>query len=257
MLDELAFDDAPPASPPTSGDALRLDIDGWEGPLDLLLALARVQKVDLKAISILELVEQYLGFIDRAHGLSLEIAADYLVMAAWLTLLKSALLLPQDHLADPSPDELAMRLQLRLERLAAMRDGGARIVARDRVGRDVFLRGRAEGLRVIRRRAFDVGLFELIQAYGEVQARTQPAMHVVDRREVMTLDAAIARLESMIGAAIDWRDLATFLPAEYSGDLRKSALASSFVAALELARTGKLSLMQDVAFTPLYVRKAG
>lgn len=235
---------------------MRLELDGWEGPLDLLLTLARTQKVDLKAISILALVEQYLAFIDRARGLSIEVAADYLVMAAWLALLKSALLLPRDPEADPSPDELAMRLQLRLQRLAAMREAGARLMARDRLGRDVFRRGDAPGLRVIRRRAWDASLFELIQAYGVIQARTQPALHVVDRRPVMTLDAAIARLEAMIGTVIDWRDLATFLPPDYSGALRKSALASSFVAALELARIGKLSLMQDDAFTPLYVRAA-
>lgn len=256
LLDDLAFEDRASAHPPTGDERLQLELEGWEGPLDLLLSLARAQKVDLKAISILALVEQYLEFIDRARNLSVEVAADYLVMAAWLALLKSALLLPRDPLADPSPDELAMRLQLRLQRLAAMRDAGARLMACDRLGRDVFTRGRPEGLRVIRQRAWDASLFALIQGYAQVQARTQPALHVVDRRPVMTLDAALSRLEMMIGAAIDWRDLATFLPPEYSGALRKSALASSFVAALELARTGKLSLMQEDAFMPLYLKAA-
>lgn len=254
MLDD--FNEVEGAPHPLGDAGLRLELDGWEGPLDLLLNLARTQKVDLKAISILALVEQYLEFIDRARDLSIEVAADYLVMAAWLALLKSALLLPRDPEADPSPDELAMRLHLRLQRLAAMRDAGARLMARDTLGRDVFARGSAEGLRVIRLRAWDASLFELIQGYAQVQARTQPALHVVDRRPVMTLDAAIARLEAMIGTVLDWRDLATFLPPDFSGELRKSALASSFVAALELARTGKLSLMQDDAFTPLYVRAA-
>ena len=134
-------------------DVLTIDIDGWEGPLDLLLALARNQKVDLRQLSILALVEQYLVFIDEARALKLELAADYLVMAAWLAYLKSALLLPKDPTVDPSPEELALRLQLRLERLNAMRESGARLMARDRIGRDVFLRGTPEGLRVVKARA--------------------------------------------------------------------------------------------------------
>lgn len=233
---------------------LRLDLDGWEGPLDLLLALARTQKVDLKSISILKLVEQYLEFIATARDLSVEVAADYLVMAAWLALLKSALLLPRDPEADPSPEELAMRLHLRLQRLLAMRDAGARLMARDRLGRDVFTRGAPEGLRVIKRRAWDASLFELIQGYGVVQARTAPVMHVVERRAVMTLEAALDRLQRMLGTAVEWRDLVSFLPPEFSGELRRSALASSFVAALELARTGRANLRQESAFAPLYVK---
>lgn len=250
----LAFED-PPRPVPEPDDRLRLELDGWEGPLDLLLALARTQKVDLKAISILDLVEQYLRFIDRAQGLSIEVAADYLVMAAWLALLKSALLLPRDAEADPSPEELALRLQLRLQRLAAMRDAGARLFGRDRLGRDVFTRGAAEGLRTIKKRAWDASLFELIQAYGVVQARTAPVVHMVARREVMTLDAAITRLGRMIGMAVDWSILESFLPLEFQGEMRRSALASSFVAALELARTGRVDLMQEQAFAPLFLRK--
>lgn len=238
-------------------DRLRLDLDGWEGPLDLLLALARTQRVDLKSISILQLVDQYLAFIERARDLSMEVAADHLVMAAWLTLLKSALLLPSDPEADPSPEELAMRLQLRLQRLSAMRDAGARLMARDRLGRDVFGRGAPEGLRVVSRRAWDADLFDLIQAYGQVQARTAPAMHMVERRAVMGLDAALERLQAMIGDVVEWRDLITFLPPDMSGDLRRSALASSFVAALELARTGMLVMQQEATYAPLYVKGQG
>src|SRR5918999_4148349 len=136
-------------APAREADRLSLDLDGWEGPLDLLLTLARAQKVDLARISILALVEQYLAFIADAKKLKLEIAADYLVMAAWLAYLKSCLLLPRDQQADPSPEELAMRLQLRLQRLSAMREAGARLLARDRIGRDGFLRGAAGGLRVV------------------------------------------------------------------------------------------------------------
>ena len=257
MSDLLDLDFDETLSAPAADDRLTLDLDGWEGPLDLLLALARTQKVDLKAISILALVDQYIAYIEAAQELSVELAADYLVMAAWLALLKSAMLLPKEAQPDPSPEELALRLQLRLQRLAAMRDAGARLFARDRLGRDVFVRGAAEGLRVIRIRAWDASLFELMQAYGVVQARTQPVIHMVARREVMTLDEALDRLSRLIGVAIDWSDLAAFLPPEAHGPLRKSALASSFVAALELARTGRIDLKQEAAFAPLMIRRAG
>lgn len=257
MTAELPFEEmVPPLGDTAVEDRLRLDLDGWEGPLDLLLALARSQKVDLKQISILQLVEQYLAFIEQAEGLSVEIAADYLVMAAWLALLKSALLLPREADVEPSPEELAMRLQLRLQRLLAMREAGARLFARDRMGRDVFTRGAAEGLRVVKTRAWDASLFELLQAYGAVQLRTRPVVHMVARREIMPLDAAIDRLSRLIGVAIDWHDLLSFLPPEMEGELRRSALASSFVAALELARTGKLDIRQADAFAPMYLRKA-
>ncbi len=252
---DLAFDDGPRATLPAE-ERLRLDIDGWEGPLDLLLSLARSQKVDLKAISILALVDQYIDYIEAARELSVELAADYLVMAAWLALLKSAMLLPKEAQPDPSPEELALRLHLRLQRLAAMRDAGARLFARDRLGRDVFTRSAAEGLRTIRKRAWDASLFELMQAYGVVQARTQPVVHMVARREVMTLDAALERLTRLVGVALDWSDLAAFLPPDAHGPMRKSALASSFVAALELARTGKVDLRQEKAFAPLMIRRA-
>jgi segregation and condensation protein A len=240
----------------TESDALTIDIDGWEGPLDLLLALARAQKVDLRELSILALVEQYLAFIGGAKALKLEIAADYLVMAAWLAYLKSALLLPKDPTIDPSPEELALRLQIRLQRLQAMREAGARLMARDRTGRDVFLRGSPEGLRVVRKSLWDADLYELIAAYGVVMARTQPVMHQVLRRPVMTLDDALHRVEAMIGQRIDWTRIEAFLPAISDPALRRSALASSFVAALELAKQGKAELKQDEAFAPLFVRAA-
>src|SRR3954454_23115231 len=157
-LDE-SFEEGPPVR---EVDRLTLDLDGWEGPLDLLLTLARSQKVDLARISILALVEQYLAFIADAKKLKLEIAADYLVMAAWLAYLKSCLLLPKEGEADPSPEELAMRLQLRLQRLSAMREAGARLLARDRLGRDVFARGAPEGLKVIRQSLWQAELYDII-----------------------------------------------------------------------------------------------
>ena len=239
-----------------AADRLTLDIDGWEGPLDLLLTLARTQKVDLAKISILELVEQYLAFIADAKTLRLEIAADYLVMAAWLAYLKSCLLLPKDEEADPSPEELAFRLQLRLQRLNAMREAGARLLARDRLGRDVFPRGAPEGLRVIRKSAWQVDLYELISAYGTIRARTEPAVHLVARRPVMTLEEALLRIERLLGAKLEWSEIRSFLPDTQDPGFRKSALASSFVATLELARQGRLELDQAAPFAPLYVRAA-
>jgi segregation and condensation protein A len=239
-----------------ASDRLTLDLDGWEGPLDLLLTLARTQKVDLREISILALVEQYLAFIQDAKKLRLEIAADYLVMAAWLAYLKSCLLLPKDEAADPSPEELALRLQLRLQRLSAMREAGARLMARDRLGRDVFVRGAPEGLRVIRKAAWQVELYDLISAYGAVRARSEPAVHIVTRRPVMTLEEALQRVERLLGITMEWSELQSFLPDTQDAEFRKSALASSFVAALELARKGKLELDQESPFAPLYIRAA-
>ena len=235
-------------------DTLTLELDHWEGPLDLLLALARAQKVDLRQISILRLVESYLAVIAEADALKLEVAADWLVMAAWLAYLKSALLLPRDPAEQPDPEELALRLQLRLERLHAMREAGARLMARDRLGRDVFGRGTPEGLRVVRQARWGASLFDLIAAYGRVSARTRPALHVVRDREVMTLDDALVRVGAAVGGRIDWDRIEAFLPAAASARLRRSALASSFLAALELARQGRVELRQAEPFAPLYLR---
>ena len=242
--------------PVRQSDELNLTLDGWEGPLDLLLNLARAQKVDLAQISILQLVEQYLTYLTEARALKLEIAADYLVMAAWLAYLKSCLLLPKDPEQDPSPEEIALRLQMRLQRLDAMREAGARLLGRDRIGRDVFLRGNPEGLRLVRNSAWQVRDFDLFAAYGVVRARTQPAMHVVHARSVMTLDEAIERVGKMIGMALDWTRLESFLPTTDDPQLRRSALASSFLAALELARRGRLELAQDAPFAPIRLKKA-
>ena len=239
-----------------SGDkALYLELDGWEGPLDLLLDLARRQKVDLRQISILALVDQYLGYIERAQNLRLELAADYLVMAAWLAYLKSALLLPKDEQEDPSPEELALRLQLRLQWLGAMREAAARLMARDRIGRDIFLRGAPEGLRIDRKTQWKSDAYSLIQAYGQVKARTAPRIYHVLNRPVMTLDSALDRVSAMLGVTLEWMEIRDFLPAHAEPALRKSALASSFVAALELARLGKAELAQDEAYAPLRIRR--
>ena len=245
---------AGPGAAATEDASLYLELDGWEGPLDLLLDLARRQKVDLRKISILALVDQYLTYIERAEALRLELAADYLVMAAWLAYLKSALLLPRDEQEDPSPEELALRLQLRLQRLAAMRDAAARLMGRDRLGRDVFRRGAPEGLRIDRKAPWQCDWFALVQAYGQVKARTQPVVHMVRDRMVMTLDSALSRVSAMLGVNLDWMELRDFLPPHADPKLRRSAMASSFVAALELARLGKAELQQKQTFGPLMLR---
>ena len=244
------------ASAPAQGEsALYLELDGWEGPLNLLLDLARRQKVDLRQISILALVDQYLGYIQRAEALRLELAADYLVMAAWLAYLKSALLLPKEEQEDPSPEELALRLQLRLQRLGAMLEAAARLMARDRLGRDIFLRGAPEGLRIDRKTHWTCDSFALIQAYGQVKARTAPRIYHVMDRPVMTLDSALDRVSAMLGVTLDWMDLRDFLPPHAEPRLRKSALASSFVAALELARLGKAEIAQEEIFGSMRIRR--
>jgi segregation and condensation protein A len=235
--------------------ALYLELGAWEGPLDLLLDLARRQKVDLRQISILSLVDQYLGYIERAGAMRLELAADYLVMAAWLAYLKSAMLLPKAEQEDPSPEELALRLQLRLQRLGAMREAAARLMGRDRIGRDVFLRGAPEGLRTDRKAVWRSDLFQLIQAYGQVKARTAPRIYHVANRPVMTLDSALERVSAMLGVTLEWMEIRDFLPPHASPELRRSALASSFVAALELAKRGRAELAQEGAFAPLRIRR--
>ena len=243
-----------PAARPGDDAALYLELDGWEGPLDLLLDLARRQKVDLRAISILDLADQFIAYVEHAAALRLELAADYLVMAAWLAYLKSLLLLPKEEQDEPTAAELALRLQLRLQRLGAMREAGARLMARDRLGRDVFLRGAPEGLRIERRNAWQCEWFDLVHAYGQVKARTAPVIHLVRERAVMTLESALSRVAAMLGVTMDWMTLEEFLPPYADPQLRRSALASSFVAALELARQGKAEIAQHETFGELRLR---
>ena len=240
----------------SEGDGLTLDLGAWEGPLDLLLALARAQKVDLREISILALVEQYLDYLKRAGAIELEQAADYLVMAAWLAYLKSCLLLPKAEQEDPSPEELAFRLQQRLRRLDAMREAGARLMARDRLDRDVFTRGCPEGLATDKKTLWQASLCDLLGAYGRVNARTAPVLHQVSRRPVMTLEAAMQRIEAMLGKIGDWTAIAAFLPRDGNPDFRRSALASTVVATLEMARRGAIDIRQDDAFGPILVKAA-
>ena len=252
------FAEAPPPAPPVpgggQGETLTLSLDGWEGPLDLLLALARAQKVDLAKLSILALVDQYLAFVADARALRLELAADYLVMAAWLAYLKSCLLLPPDPEADPDPHALAARLQWQLQRLEAMRDAGSRLLARDLLGREVFRRVSPEGLRQHAVSKYDCSLYDLLSGYGAIQARATRGIYRVQRRAVLALDEAIERLSALLGQALDWTELARFLPGGEDAAYGRSALASTFVAALELTRLGRAELSQGGAFQPLLLR---
>ncbi len=251
---DLADFDAPVRAVPAP-PTLVLQLGSWEGPLDLLLQLARTQKVDLAQISILALVDQYLAFIRDAKALSLELAADYLVMAAWLAYLKSALLLPADPEAEPDPADMALRLQFQLQRLDAMRSAGQQLLARPQLGWDVFTRAEPEGLTHETRARYDTSYFDLLSAYGAIKARSAVSIHVVRRRPVMALDEAIERLELLLGHSIDWTDLARFLPRDLADEsYARSVLASTFVAALELTRQGKASLSQGAAFAPILVR---
>jgi segregation and condensation protein A len=235
---------------------LVLELDGYEGPIDLLLALAREQKVDLGKISILALADQYLAFIARQRSLHLEIAADYLVMAAWLAYLKSRLLLPQPPQDDePSPAALAAGLAHRLKLLEAMQTAAGRLMVRPRVGQDVFLRGAPEGLEVVSVPVYDVGLYELLRAYGEGRRRCQAALLSIEPTAFHSMDDALQRLGRFLGRVPDWRELTNFLPEEVRGEVfRRSALAATFAAALELARCGRIELRQDWAFGPIYLR---
>jgi segregation and condensation protein A len=243
-----------------AAEALVVDVDGFEGPLDLLLALARTQRVDLRRISILRLAEQYLGFVEAARRLRIELAADYLVMAAWLAYLKSRLLLPPDPSAeDPSGEDLAAHLAFQLQRLEAMRDAAARLMARDRLGRDVFARGEAQPPARELRVVYSASLVELMRAYARIKTRDDFRPLHLGRGAVYTLEAALERMRGLLGTALDWVDLAAWLPDDWTDapERRRSATAASFVAALELARTGRLELRQEGAFRPIYLRSTG
>jgi segregation and condensation protein A len=239
-------------------DALVVSLDGFEGPLDVLLALARTQKVDLAKISVLALADQYLQFIAHAHKLRLELAADYLVMAAWLAYLKSRLLLPREAAADqPTGEELAARLAFRLKRLEAMRNAAAGLMTRKRLGRDIFARGMPEGMRTIRVRQYTAVIFDLLKAYAEQRRRTTKRVHVVPRRTVWSIKDARQRLEALIGEWTgEWMALSKYLE-QYLGspDIARTAVASSFGATLEMAREGLVEISQAEPFAPIYVRR--
>jgi segregation and condensation protein A len=241
---------------PRAPAELVLDLDGFEGPIDLLLALARDQKVDLARISILQLADQYLDYIRRARGLRLEIAADYLVMAAWLAYLKSRLLLPQEaDEGEPSGAEMAAWLAFQLRRLEAVRDVATRLMARPRLGHEVFARGAPEGVPTIGRAIYQASLFDLLSGYADQRRRRDSGTLEIEPMMLFSPDEALHWLTGLVGSAPSWETLTSFLPADLQdGLMRRSALASAFAASLELARQGRLRLRQSSAFGPIYVR---
>ena len=239
--------------------ALLVDVEGYEGPLDLLLELSRRQKVDLSKISILDLANQYLQFIEEVRKLRIELAADYLVMAAWLAYLKSKLLLPEPDEEDgPSGEELAAQLAHRLNRLEAMRNMGNRLINRNRLGRDFFARGMPEATVVEKRKEYSATLYDLLTAYASQRQRQVFSNVTISKRQVWSLKEAREILIKLVGQVNDWAPLDQFL-LQYISDplMRNSVIASSFAASLELVREGGMQLRQDEAFSPLFMKMTG
>jgi segregation and condensation protein A len=241
-----------------AAEALIVDVDGFEGPLDLLLTLSRTQKVDLMKISILHLAQQYLAFVEKAKQLRIELAADYLVMAAWLAFLKSRLLLPPDPTDEgPSGEERAAHLAFQLERLQAMRDAAAQLMARDQMGRDFFRRGIPQEMEQIRKVSYTANLLELMQAYSRLRTRDEFRPFVMDRENVFTMEQALDRMRGLIGFAGDWTDLSIYLPDGWSANpmRRRAATAATFAASLELVKAGKVEIRQSETFAPIQLRR--
>lgn len=263
MTDEL-FSDPGVDGPETqvearlNAESLIVDVDGYEGPLDLLLTLSRTQKVDLRRISVLQLAEQYLEFINQAKSLRIELAADYLVMAAWMAFLKSRLLLPPDPTDEgPSGAEMAAHLAFQLERLEAMRRAAARLMARDRLGRDFFARGVPENMTRSRKVTYTATILDLMQAYAHVKTKDDFEPLSLQRESVFTMEQALVRMKSLIGHALEWGDLSQYLPEGWSKDPKRwrSATAATFAASLELAKSGALEIRQAEMFAPLMIRR--
>lgn len=250
------WESAQPVDRAVNDPDFTVDVDGFEGPLDLLLAMARTQKVDLTKISILDLAMQYLSFVEKARTLRLELAADYLVMAAWLAYLKSRLLLPApEGDEEPTGEELANQLAFRLQRLEAMREAGIKLMNRNRLGRDVFARGDPEPVVIERQKEFSASLFDLLTAYASQRQRQSVSSVTISHREVWSLSDAREIITRLIGKLTDWTPLDAFLH-EYMVDPeeRPGVIASSFAASLELVREGVLEIRQTDAFAPLYMR---
>ena len=251
-------EDSPSVADRVASEALIVDVESFEGPLDLLLTLSRTQKVDLRRVSVLQLAEQYLVFVEQAKTLRIELAADYLVMAAWLAFLKSRLLLPPDPADEgPSGEDLAAHLAFQLERLQAMRDVSARLMARDRLGRDFFVRGIPEDVTRTRKVTWSATLLDLMQGYARIRTKDEFRPYAFDREHVYTMEQALDRLRGLIGFAGDWSDLVSFLPEGWSSDpaMRRSATAATFAASLELARQGQIELRQSENFAPISIRR--
>ncbi|RLK10895.1 segregation and condensation protein A [Ruegeria conchae] len=258
MQDNLFSEDPVSVADRLAAEALIVDVDGFEGPLDVLLTLSRTQKVDLRKISVLALAQQYLTFVEKARQLRIELAADYLVMAAWLAFLKSRLLLPPDPDDEgPSGEELAAHLAFQLERLQAMRDAAARLMARDQLGRDFFKRGQGEDVTRIRTVTYSATLLDLMQGYARIRTRDEFRPFVMDRDAVFTMEQALERMRPLIGFAGAWTDMETYLPEGWDADpvRRRSATAATFAASLELVKEGHMEMKQSETFAPIHLRK--
>ena len=244
-------------SPPGDG-AFVVDLDGFEGPIDVLLTLAREHKLDLTKISILALADQYLIFVSKVRRENLELAADYLVMAAWLAYLKSRLLLPDLGEEDePTGEEMAAALAFQLQRLESMQNAGQRLMAQARLGNDFFARGRPETFRSLVNPILEVTLFDLLRAYGDQKRRVEGRTLYIESVEIHTVEEALRRLKGLLGSAPDWESLWQFLPeGVMEGLVARSAIASTFAASLELAREGKIILRQPDPFGPIYMKSA-
>jgi segregation and condensation protein A len=257
MAQELPFEIAGNERAETE-PAFHVDVDGFEGPLDLLLELARRQKVDLARISILALAEQYLGFIEAARRVRLELAADYLVMAAWLAYLKSRLLLPEPPKGgeEPSAADLAAALAQRLRRLEAIRAASEQLQQRARLGRDMFLRGGPEGVETTTASSYQASLYDLLSAYARQRQKQAQSRVTLRQRTVWSLAEAREALERLAGMAVQWTVLDDFL-ISYCVDIQtaRTVRASSFSASLEMVREGRFDIRQDRPFAPIWLRR--
>ncbi|MEJ1990792.1 MAG: ScpA family protein [Maritimibacter sp.] len=258
MAEEEFQEDTLSVSDRLAAEALIVDVEGYEGPLDVLLTLSRTQKVDLRAISVLDLAKQYLTFVEKARHLRIELAADYLVMAAWLAFLKSRLLLPPEPGEEgPSGEELAAHLAFQLERLQAMRDAAARLMARDQLGRDFFVRGVPEDVQHSRNITYSATLMDLMQAYARIRTKDEFRPYVMDRDALMTMEQALERMRELIGFAGEWTDIMSYIPEGWEVDpaRRRTATAAHFAASLELAKAGSIEIRQGEIFAPIQIRK--
>jgi segregation and condensation protein A len=269
-MTEAAFEEDQPRnaldhSPEGDADSLLLNIDGYEGPIDVLLDMARTQKVDLREISILQLVRQYLVFIERAKTMRLELAAEYLVMAAWLAYLKSRLLIPQEQTdaAEISGDQMAEALQFQLRRLEAMRGAANKLMERPQLGVNIFARGMPEGLRTKFQTHWQVSLYDLLKAYGDIKRRQEYNNYELPTFNVLSMEDAAINLAKMLGNLPRsgphsvWTTLQSFIPEGIKDPLLiRSTVASTFTAGLEMAKQGKLEIRQDGAFRTIYLRTA-
>ena len=241
-----------------SSENLVINVDGFEGPLDMLLMLSRTQKVDLLKISISQLASQYLAFVAKAKELRIELAADYLVMAAWLAFLKSRLLLPTDPSDDgPTGEELSAILAFRLERLQAMRNAGSKLMARNQLGKEFFSRGTPENLEKKRMINYTLSLLDLMQGYARIRTRDDFRPFSADRENVFTIETALGRMQKMLGFSEEWNDLMSFLPEEWQNEPKRvrAATAATFAATLELVKAGSIELRQSETFAKIELRK--